>query len=79
MNQVAEMLFNQGFQAELDRKFEQALAFYTKAIEKENQFALAFYNRANVCSRLGDSNQAHLDYQRALELDPELKSSYKPA
>ena len=48
-----------------------AIGWYTKAIESEEGYALAYYARANCYRYESKYEEALLDYQKALELDPE--------
>ena len=55
----------------MSKRYVEALDDYTKAIAiSEDQFALAFYNRAFVHMALGDSEAARSDLERANELNP---------
>jgi tetratricopeptide (TPR) repeat protein len=62
---------NRGNCQYMSKRYVEALADYTRAIElSEEQFALAFYNRAFVHLALGDSEAARTDLERANELNP---------
>jgi Tfp pilus assembly protein PilF len=61
----------------LDRsEYPQAMADFTIAIELDEDFALAYANRAITLERLGQTTAAAVDYRRALSLDPSLQQAH---
>lgn len=57
-------------------RYEEALAYYSKAISKNPQVAIFFSNRALCHLKLQQFNEACQDCRRALELDPNLIKSH---
>lgn len=50
-------------------KLEEAVEASTKAIEKDPEYGLAYYNRALILLRMNKNSRAKKDFQRALEAD----------
>jgi tetratricopeptide (TPR) repeat protein len=53
-----------------------AMTNYTRAIELDPDYALAYNNRGDVHNRLGEYQQAIEDYSHAIELDPDHEFAY---
>ncbi len=53
------------------RRYEEAVADSSKAIELDPQQALAWFGRGNAYNKLSQPGKALADYTRALELDPQ--------
>ena len=51
-------------------KYQEAIEAYTKAIELDPKYAVAYYGRGLIYVVLGDYRQAIRDYDKAIELDP---------
>ena len=51
------------------RNLDKAIADYTKAIEIDPNYGLAFYNRANALGEKGDLDRAIADYGEAIWID----------
>lgn len=77
--QFASEWFNQGCRAELEQRFEDALLYYSYALKLDAEYAMAYYNRANVLNKQGKLDEAWFNYKRALALDPTLKTALKCA
>jgi tetratricopeptide (TPR) repeat protein len=58
------------------KDFENAIAAYTKAIELDPKYAMAYYNRGNAYRALGKREQTITDYSKAIELDPKYVYAY---
>ena len=58
------------------RNCERAIADYNRALERDPNYALAYYNRGYCYETLGDSEKAEADFARALELEPNLAEIY---
>ena len=56
--------------------YDRALEEFSRAIELNPQFALAFNNRGAVLVDLGDYKLALADYNMAIELDPQYVYAY---
>ncbi|MBK6772492.1 MAG: tetratricopeptide repeat protein [Ignavibacteria bacterium] len=69
----AEKYFDMAFSGTNDQK---KIEFYSKAIELNPNYALAFHNRANVYNDLKEMNKALIDYNKAIALNPEYANSY---
>ena len=52
------------------KRYDLAIADYTRAVELDGEFALAFLNRGLAHERLGDTVAAAKDYGQALAIDP---------
>ncbi|MGB9625541.1 MAG: tetratricopeptide repeat protein [Phycisphaerae bacterium] len=55
---------------------QQAIAYYTRAIELEPRFAEAYCNRAATYRRIGNYDLAIRDATRAIELNPDYAEAY---
>jgi tetratricopeptide (TPR) repeat protein len=64
---TAQELFERGF-ATADKN--EKLGFYSEAIKLKPDYVLAFLNRGNVRSELGDADGALTDYNEAIRLKP---------
>ena len=69
----AEKYFDMAFSGTNNQK---KIEFYSKAIELNPNYALAFHNRANVYNDMKERNKALDDYNKAIELNPEYANSY---
>lgn len=54
-------------------EYDTAIAYFTKAIDADNQCAEAFRNRAFSYEQKGDIANANRDYETARQIDPSLK------
>ena len=59
-------------------KYDLALADYTRAIELNSEFALAYGNRGFVYYDTGDYQGALVDFNKAIELDSSLAVYVSP-
>jgi tetratricopeptide (TPR) repeat protein len=74
---TAEQAFNLGIEKEKTGDKQGAIADYTKAIELDPKFALAYNNRGFVRSALGDKQGAIADYTESIRFNnPELHIPY---
>ncbi|NJL42543.1 MAG: tetratricopeptide repeat protein [Pseudanabaena sp. SU_2_4] len=74
---TAEGLFNRGVEKENKGDRQGAIEDYTKAIELDPKYALAYNNRGYVRSALGDKQDAIADYTESIRLNnPELYIPY---
>lgn len=53
------------------QNYEQAIADFTQAIQREAGFYLTYFHRADAYAHKGDRDSAIADYQRALALKPD--------
>ncbi|MDR1757855.1 MAG: tetratricopeptide repeat protein [Bacteroidales bacterium] len=51
-------------------RYEEALALYTRIVNKGYEGSVLFYNMGNACYKIGDKAHALLWYERALRLSP---------
>ena len=51
------------------KKYEEAIADYTKAIELDPKDADAYYNRGGAYKALGKTKEAEADFAKAKELE----------
>ena len=54
-------------------EYHEAIAAFTRAIELDPTFALAYSNRGRAYIELEQYEEAIADYDKAIELDPSLK------
>src|SRR4028119_403040 len=74
-SQSSEAFLDKGRQLMQEQKFEEALGFLNKSIEKDAGNAEAFNARGVTHFELKRYQEANLDYGRAIELRPDF---YKP-
>ncbi len=58
------------------KRFEEAVIDYSRAIELDPKYAVAYYNRGNAYHNKQQYEQAIADYSRAIELDPTYALAY---
>ena len=68
-------MFDILYRASLDGDYEQAISYYTKAIEMDNLFTEAYYGRGEAYEQTGKYAEARLDYERCLKIT----TNYEPA
>lgn len=68
---LAERHFERGFLALDDIDYESAIKEFSEAIGLNVNFAEAYYQRGRAHAGLGHTNDAIMDWQRALDLEPE--------
>ena len=59
-----------------DGRYRDALSEVNTAIEEDPQFAIAFGRRGSIYYKLGDIRRATLNWNAALQLDPEFTEIY---
>ncbi|EEB13660.1 conserved hypothetical protein [Pediculus humanus corporis] len=65
------MLNNTGLEKYKNVDFDDAIIYYTKAIELCDDFDVAYYNRGTVLYRLGLYENAFNDLLKAFQLNPD--------
>ncbi len=73
---TAEDFFRDGISKVEQRDYRGAIAAFSRAIEADPEFTIAYYNRANLYYAIEEYEAALEDYDRALELEPEYVSAY---
>ncbi|KAG5498036.1 hypothetical protein GH5_02833 [Leishmania sp. Ghana 2012 LV757] len=73
---TAEQIKNKGNELMSQAKYKEAIAYYTKAIELESNNAVFFANRAAAHTHLKDYNNAIIDCERAIIINPDYSKSY---
>ncbi|CAG9578509.1 putative small glutamine-rich tetratricopeptide repeat protein [Leishmania major strain Friedlin] len=73
---TAEQIKNKGNELMSQAKYKEAIAYYTKAIELQPDNAVFFANRAAAHTHLKDYNNAIIDCERAIIINPEYSKSY---
>jgi len=68
--ETARIAFNLGNIYFLNREHSLAIESYTQALEADPRFATALLNRANAKVAMGQYNDAIVDYERYLSLEP---------
>ena len=75
-NTNAISLFNQGNQALSEKKYEDAIKYYTEAIKINSNDSDVYNNRGNAYSGLKDYKEAIKDYDKAIKINPKLIEAY---
>jgi|GEM_PF-1128152 len=73
---TAESFIQQGDQAAQGGDYQQAITFYTQAIQLDPSNALAYYKRGLAYAQSEDQPAAILDYNQALALNPQYAPAY---
>lgn len=73
---TAEEIKNKGNELMGQAKYKEAIAYYTKAIEIDTENAIYFANRAAAHTHLKDYNNAVIDCERAIVINPTYSKSY---
>ena len=68
--------FEKGHALRIADKQQEAVKAFTRAIELDSIFAMAFLERGNAYNNLGDYRQAIRDFNRAIELNPKDAVAY---
>jgi tetratricopeptide (TPR) repeat protein len=74
--ETAEGYYHSGLAFGEQGKFPEAIAAFTKAIEKNLTFAKAYNNRGVVYYKLGDLIHASFDFVEAIEIAPNYLDAY---
>ncbi len=67
----AEEYFREGYAASMAREWEDAIKWYTKAVEQSPKLAEAYFQRAIVFEMTDRPDRAIADYRKTLELKPD--------
>lgn len=73
---TAESYYHRGLAYYERRKYDDAVADWTQAINLKPNYARAYRQRANAYSYKGDSGPAEADYNRSIELEPRVAIAY---
>jgi len=73
---TAVINYNQGVEHALNLQFEQAVLYFTKAIEQNSTYAHAYANRGFCYARMNLKDQAMPDYIKAIEIDSKNITAY---
>ena len=73
----AEKYFNLAEEKFALKEYDAAILQYTKAIEVDSKYKLAYNNRGASKSWLGKKEEAILDYKKAIEIDPDFSRAYQ--
>ena len=76
INLTAEGHLTKGNAFYSEKKFEEALVEYNKAIESDLYESIAYYNRANAYNKLGKLEEALVEFTKAIKFDPEFANAY---
>ena len=75
-NPLATQYFKQGVEKYESGNYQGAISNWSKAIEINPQYALAYYNRALAKDGLQDYQGAIVDYTKAIEINPQYADPY---
>ena len=67
-------LSNKAYHAHASERFSEALALYSRVIQRDPQSAWAYSNRGKVYEALDDPERAEIDRKRAREIDPTIEN-----
>jgi Tfp pilus assembly protein PilF len=73
---TAKGFFDRAISCTITQQYEEALAYYTLAIELDPTFAEALTNRGATYNELEQYDEALVDHNTAIELDPENLEAY---
>jgi len=76
VSSAAQTYYKSGLDLGEQGKFPEAIAAFTKAIQKNLTFAKAYNNRGVVYTKLGDFTHAVFDFVEAIEIDPTYEEAY---
>lgn len=76
VSETATASNSQGILYNNNREYQEAAAAFTKAINLDSDFAVAYANRAWTYIKLGRFEEAIADCTKAIELDPGLATAY---
>lgn len=74
--QTAEEYISRGNTKTYFKDYNGSIVDYSKAIEVDSNFSLAYYNRGISKYNLQNYNEAILDYDKAIELNPNYSDAY---
>ena len=75
-DEKAEAALRQGINAVKNNDLSTAIINFTKAIEIDPKYAIAYYNRGIAYYSLMKYPEALADYTKAIELDPKYADAY---
>jgi len=67
----AQQHYENGILSHRQSQYDDAIAHYTKAIEKDAQFVEAYLRRGHTYWMMDEYDKANADYQQALAIDPQ--------
>ncbi len=73
---ISRLNFNKGVDAMKSEKYEDAVSFFTKAVDHSPKNAQAFLNRGGARLHLREFESAIGDFDRAIEVDPSYALAY---
>lgn len=75
-NLTAYQWYSKGEEASNLKLYDIAIENYTKAIQKNPEYAEAYYRRGNAFYFKGDQNRAIEDYTKAIQINPKYVEAY---
>ena len=74
-DESTDNLFNKGLAQVLNQDYQNAVNSFEDVIEKDNNYALAYYGASVAQARLGNEGEVISNLKMAVEKDPDLKSA----
>lgn len=69
-------IFNDGIRFFVNKNYEEAADRFSKVIEKDPDFSLAYVSRGSAYNRAGKLDDAMKDFDKAVELRPDYARAY---
>lgn len=73
---ISRSFFEGGTEKLYEGKLKEAKGDFEIAIQFDSDYAIAYHNLASTCQKLGETDCAFTNFNKALELDPERWTSY---
>ncbi|MEA3452133.1 MAG: tetratricopeptide repeat protein, partial [Bacteroidota bacterium] len=74
--QEASLKYNQGLQSFSEKKYDEAISYFSEAIKLDPNFEKAYYNRGSVRLEMKEYEGAILDFEKAIMINPSLEKAF---
>jgi Tfp pilus assembly protein PilF len=75
-NKEAVVHYNNGLDSYKKQDYNQAIAEFTEAIQRDPNFTNAYYNRGRAYDEINDFDRAIADYDKTIQLNPKATNAY---